>query len=251
MTVGTTVAQYWDIVPAVIGGVIGALAGGVPAWLIAKRQSNETLARDREQRKNAEKALAFGSSVKLLTIVNSLFSLNNHVQSCMAIRQQPGRENMQPWQVLIPMVGHTDEGDVRFSAEEMAVFAAAGEYDYMQDMMLLALRHASSLETFRQYCQRRDEFGSVGPVPEVFEGAVGSAWLTQEQVNAFLPYTIPLNNIAIGLRDGLIADIQLARAVMARFDEITCKYFKVAKFVAFNTPDEAELAAMQRAPENL
>jgi hypothetical protein len=39
----TEVAQYWDLVPAVVGGIIGALAGGIPAWLLAKRQSDETL----------------------------------------------------------------------------------------------------------------------------------------------------------------------------------------------------------------
>jgi len=93
-------AEYWDLVPAVVGGVIGALAGGIPAWLLAKRQSDETLRRDREQRVENQKTLAFSVVVKLLHVINSTISLSNHVKSCLALRNDPDRAHMEPWQVL-------------------------------------------------------------------------------------------------------------------------------------------------------
>ena len=158
MSNASQLVEYWDLVPAVVGGVIGALAGGIPAWLLAKRQSDETLRRDREQRVENQKALAFSVAVKLLNIINSTISLSNHVKSCLALRDNPNRVHMEPWQVLVPMIGHTDEGSIRFAAEEMGVFAAANEYDLMQDMMLLAVRHSSTLATFQEYCVMRNEF---------------------------------------------------------------------------------------------
>lgn len=107
--VGGLPYEWWDLVPAVVGGIIGALAGGIPAWLLAKRQSDETLRRDQEQRTQNHKALAFSAAVKLLHIINSTISLSNHVMSCMSLRDHPERARMEPWQVLVPMIGHTDE----------------------------------------------------------------------------------------------------------------------------------------------
>ncbi len=245
------VAEYWDLVPAIVGGIIGAFAGGVPAWLLAKRQSDETLKRNNEQRVETEKALAFSAGVKLLNIATSIVSLNNHVKMCMAIRQQPGSENMQPWQVLFPQIGHTDEAEVRFSPEEMAIFVKAQEHAYMLDLMLLAQRNAASLEGFRQYCIMRKEFQPIGPKPAIFNGQIGSAWVTAEQEESLKQYTIPLNNVAEGLEAGLEKDVSLARTVTERFDAITSKYFGVEKFMTISLFSDEELAAMQVLPNNI
>lgn len=243
--------QYWDLVPAIVGGILGALAGGIPTWLLAKRQSDETLRRDREQRLENEKALAFSAGVKLLSIINSVVEFRNHIRMGMAFRQQPGCEHMEPWQTLIPLVGHTDEHEVRFTSTELAVFAAAKEYDFMQDMMLLAARNASSLESFRQYCIMRREFLAIGPKPTSFEGAIGSALLTAEQVEQYKPYTIPLNNIVRGLEEGVRKDYELATKVAGDFEKVTSTYFKVDKFLSFSIPGEAELEKSQQPPDYL
>lgn len=237
-----------EMVSAIVGGLIGALAGGIPAWALAKRQSNETLRRDREQRVENQKALMFAVIVKLMHIINSTISLSNHVKSCLALRKDPAHSHMEPWQVLVPMVGHTDEGTIRFTAEEMAVFAAANEYDLMQDVMLLAARHSSSLAAFQEYGSMRNEFRAIGPKPEAFDGQIGSAMLSQQEVNSYKPYTIPLNNIVVGLDCGLDEDVSLARTVAARVGPATAKFFKVAKFADLTFPSDDELATMRRAP---
>lgn len=248
MANGLQVVEYWDLVPAVVGGVIGALAGGIPAWLLAKRQSNETLRRDREQRVENQKALAFSVVVKLLHVINSTISLSNHVKSCLALRNDPGRAHMEPWQVLVPMIGHTDEGSIRFTADEMGVFAAANEYDFMQDMMLLAVRHSSSLATFQDYCAMRNDFRAIGPKPQFFDGNIGEAWLTPIDVDRYKAYTIPMNDIVVGLDARLDEDVRLARTVAERFGSVTAKYFKVTIFTDLTFPSDDELAAMRQAP---
>lgn len=238
-------AEYWDLVPAIVGGVIGALAGGIPAWLLAKRQSDEAMRLHAAQRIDGQKALAFSTTVKLLHIINSTISLSNHVKSCMAVRDDP---IMEPWQVLVPVIGYTDQGTIRFTAEEMAVFAAAGESDFMHDMLVLALRHASSLATFQEYCTKRNEFLSVLRKPEAFEGHIASTMLTEEEVNSSKLYTIPLNNRALGLDTKLDEDVRLSRTVAEKFGSVTKKYFKVKQFISLPFPTDEELAAMRQPP---
>jgi hypothetical protein len=237
-----------DMASAIVGGLIGALAGGIPTWALAKRQSNEVLRRDREQRMDNQKALAFAVVVKLLHIINSTVSLSNHVKSCLALRDDPARAHMEPWQVLVPMIGHTDEGSIRFTADEMGVFAAANENDFMQDMMLLAVRHSSSLATFQEYCTMRNDFRAIGPKPSDFDGQIGGGWLTAEEINSFKPYTIPMNNIVVGLNAGLDEDVRLARSVADKFGPVTARYFKVKQFVRLTFPTEEELGSKRQAP---
>lgn len=234
---------------AIVGGLIGALAGGIPAWALAQRQSNETLRRDREQRIENQKALAFSVAVKLLHITNSTISLSNHFKACLALRNEPARAHMEPWQVLVPMIGHADdEGAIRFTAEEMGIFAAMNEYDFMQNMMLLAVRHSSSLSAFKEYCVMRNEFRAIGPKPQDFDGQIGGGWFTPEELNCYKPYTIPMNNVVVGLDAGLEEDVRLARSVAERFGPVTAKHFKVAKFADLTFPSDDELAVMRQAP---
>jgi hypothetical protein len=237
-----------DMASAILGGLIGAFAGGIPAWALAKRQSNETLRRDREQRVEHQKALAFSVVVKLLHILNSTVSLSNHVKSCLAIRNDPKRAHMEPWQVLVPMIGHTDEGSIRFTADEMAVFATANEYDLMQDMMLLAARHSASIAAFQEYCKMRNEFRNIGPKPQEFDGQIGGVFLNPEEANRLKIYTIPMNNVVVGLDAGLEEDVRLARSVAERFGPATAKFFKVPRFAELTCPSEEELAAMRQPP---
>lgn len=238
-----------ELTAAIVGGLIGALAGGIPAWALAKRQSNETLRRDREQRVENQKALAFAVVVKLLHIINSTIHLSNHVKSHLALQNHPDHAHMEPWQVLVPMIGHAEhEGSIQFAAEEMAVFAAMNEYDFMQDMMLLAVRHSSSLSAFKEYCIMRNEFRAIGPKPQDFDGQIGGGWSTPEEVNSYKPYTIPMNNIVLGLDSGLDNDVRLARTIAERFGPVTAKYFKMVKFANLTFPSDDELAAMRQPP---
>jgi hypothetical protein len=238
--------QSSEMISAIVGAVIGAFAAGVPAWLLAKRQSDETLRRDMEQRLENQKALAFSATVKLQQISNSIISLSNHVKSHLALLNDPKHNHMEPWQVLIPMIGHTDEGSIRFTSQEMAVFAAAKEYDFMQDLMLLGNRHSSSLATFQEYCTMRNEFRAIGPKPKYFDGDVGGRLLTQDEVNSYLPYTIPMNNLVDQLAVSLDEDVRLARSVAERIGAITARYFEVTRFFLLTFPSDEALLAMRQ-----
>lgn len=250
ITVAPKIVEYWDLVPAIVGGVIGALAGGIPAWLLAKRQSDEMLRRDREQRIENQKALAFSVSVKLMHISNCTVSLYGHVKSRLALLNHPDCAHMEPWEVLLPMIVHTDEGSNRFTAEELGVFVAANEVDFVNKIILLAMRHSTSLAIFKKYCDLRNDFLAIMPHPADYDGPIGLGWLQSGEVNRFKPYTIPMNDLVKGLDDGLDEDVRFARTVVEKFEQVTAQYFKVDKFASLTFPTDDELAT-RRQPPNL
>ena len=130
----------------------------------------------------------------------------------------------------------------------MAVFAAAKEINFMQDMMLLAVRHSSSLFPSKDYRVMRNKLPAVEPKPTFFDGQIGGRWLTQEGSNSFKHYTIPMSNAAVGLEHRLDEDLRLARTVAGRFGPVTAKHFKVTHFANLKFPTDEELAAMRQAP---
>lgn len=252
MTLTAITAQsfpFWDLVPAAVGAIIGALAAGIPAWLLAKRQSDETLRRDREQRVERQKALAFSSGVKLLQILNSVIDINNHVKTCLAPSDSPEASQLEPWQSLVPMVGFSDEGSIRFTPEELAVFVAAKENELMEGMMLIAARHSATISAFNTYCEERNKFRDIAPAPERFDGELGSSRLTQQELNKLKPYTVPLNCIAVDLAAGLDEDVRVARSVAERFGPVTARYFDQPDFMPLDFPSDDELAAMRQPPD--
>lgn len=210
-----------NLVSAVAGGVIGSLAGGIPAWLLARKSSKEVLARDREQRRERDKALVYAVAFKLVTITSSTVSLYKHVVGHLDALKDPSRAGMKPWQVLRPMIGFTDEGQERFTSEEIAVYAAGDQSQFAMDAMLLARRHASSLSSFETYCEKRFELARIMPAPVNFEGDMGTNALTGEELNSVLPYIIPLDLLAQQMGENLQEDVEFALKVVAAFGDAT------------------------------
>ena len=231
-------ADWWDLVPALGGAIIGALAGGIPAWWLARRNSNEVLARDAIARKENEKAAAFRVFVKLLTLTNSVHTLRNHVRDSLALRKTPEARGMEPWMVVQPMVGFADEGTVHFEPDELAIFYAAGEREFLADLMLMDRRHAAAFSAFLAYCERREAFVAVAPTPDKFDGAIGGADLSKEELMRLRLYTIPLNNILDALAPNLEEDWLAAKSVARRFGPIAQRYFNDPSFVRLEVPED-------------
>lgn len=146
---------------------------------------------------------------------------------------------MEPWQVLVPMVGFSNEGSIHFDPDELAVFYAANERQFLMDLNLLGRRHLASFSTFQTYCERREAFTAVAPTPTDFEGAIGGAELTHDELMRMRLYTVPMNMLVEELAAGLEEDWELAKSVAKRFGPIVQRYFNDPGFVALQVPEEA------------
>lgn len=236
--------DWSGLASSVIGGVIGALAGGVPAWLIARRQSNETLRRDEEQRTRQDKALCFAVHVKLITIINSVVQDWCHIQRAMLVLSDPETSHMEPWQALEPIVGHTDEGQVRFTPEELGLFMAANEPEFMMDLMLIAQRNGASIAAMKEYHLRREELRAFYPKPEVVLGRMMKASITREDWLKLLPYTLPLDGMVKQMSEHSGENINQCREIANRIGPIVQKYFNDPKMGGISFPTDEKLAEM-------
>lgn len=233
--------NLWDLVPAVTGGIIGALAGGIPAWMLAKKQSEETLKRDKAARALNEHALAFKVSVKLMTIINNIIHDWCHFQRALALRADPETAHMEPWQALQPLVGFTDEDATRFEADELALFMAAKRADFVSELLLLAQRHATSIAVMKEYYGQREALKAHSPHPEKLDGEIAIGTISEEERLGLLPYTIPLNGMAIQMAEGVEENLELARNVTLAIGPIFDTYFGKGTVGHLSFPTEAEL----------
>lgn len=139
------VTEFWS---AIVGAVAGASASAVPAYLLAKRTSNELKRRDDESRIALQKSVAYKCFSKLMHVTNSLLSLEKQL-SAMVLN---GRDTSEPISRRISAFSGLSESDfVYFDSDEIALFVSAGKIEYANELQLLARFNAAILTSLNEY----------------------------------------------------------------------------------------------------
>jgi hypothetical protein len=150
-------ADWWDLVPAVVGGVLGALAGGIPAYLIAVRQSNETVARERQQRVRTEQAQAFRLFATISLIFNSFFTTRLMIEEM--LRRPASEGDPAPNQRRVQaLVGIGSEKTADFGLDDLSLLVAAKQTDYLTSLELASRRHQAIIAALGDYRTYKDSF---------------------------------------------------------------------------------------------
>lgn len=145
---------WWDLVPAVVGGVIGALAGGIPAYLIAKSQAERERDRHIEVARDADHVHVFRVYKKLSDIANCAVSTLLQIDEMMKRPTFPGDES--PVQRKISAFSNFSLSDAPlFEADELSVFLRVNDMDYMTSVDLLGRRHRSFIEGMMAFAERK------------------------------------------------------------------------------------------------
>ncbi len=227
--------DWWDLVPAALGAILGAAAGAIPAFMLAIRSSKETLERDRISRMEAQKALALKAFVKLLQITNGQISIRDHIRDMVHAADIPDNEEMTLWQRVMPIGGVSIE-PVRFEADEIALLIASKDIELANDMMLLAARaHANDISLVDYGNRRRslgDEFGAV------MEGEIGTTFVSQEQHRRIAPRSIELESIITQISKNYEDDSKLALDVTKRFCAAVQVHFNDKTFLGVHVVSE-------------
>jgi hypothetical protein len=137
--------------------VLGALLAYVPSARLAKKASDEMLARDREQRVETELAEARRAFVKLTLIANALGTFRQDVEAMIAKATDDGNEDMTLWQRLSTFAGIEDEPAIAFGPDELAPFIAAGRPDLVDALLLLQRRHLAVVQSLRTFANLKTE----------------------------------------------------------------------------------------------
>lgn len=137
--------------------VLGAMLAYVPAARLAKKASDEMLARDREQRVETELAAARRAFVKLTLIANTLGSFRQDIEAMIAKATTDGNDHMSLWQRLSTFAGIEDEPAIPFGAAELAPFIAARRPDLVDALLLLQRRHMAVVQSLRSFAKLKTE----------------------------------------------------------------------------------------------
>jgi hypothetical protein len=224
--------------------LLGAAAGAVPAFILANRSSREVLERDREARREAEKAAAMRVHVKLGAIVNSIITLRRQLDSAI---KNPPIAGAELWQAVEPVIGFGGDERIQFAADEAAVFVSAAKFDYAEALLLLARRHAVHAEVLQEYAAGRERLRQAMPPPDEVVDGRGSTPLTAVQYMRVRPMMVSLNSLIEQLLTHLAEDMDLALALARDFGSILRPYFKDDRFPAFTIPDDpTALVAVRR-----
>lgn len=230
LTLGQQGYQWWDLVPALGGAVVGALIGAIPTFVLARKSANDVLRRDEAARTEASKAAIYRVSAKLLLIVDTILDLRRFIRAALERKNEPGRENMEPWQHVPARTGDSEHDAVVFDPDELALFLADQQYEFMQQLMLLERRARSVMSSFNTYCVRREAFREIAPIPTEYDGSLGRSHVTPEELARLKIYTIPLNTLVTGIASHLEEDWRLISEVIEKFNEIARRHLQQPGF---------------------
>lgn len=208
---------WWDSASNLIGVLLGAIVGAAVAYVVAKQSARETLLRDQASQNEKKKSAIFVMSVELVGIIDILADLRSFLSDQLSKRSRKGWEQAEPWQLVMPRVGHTASDVPRPDQHALALLFEDGELELMQQLILLSRRCLASHTAFLAYCERREKLSERMPPPVAFEGNVGRTELTREQALSLMRFTLPLNDLIVSLQGQLEEDWALAMDVADKF----------------------------------
>jgi hypothetical protein len=226
-----------DATATIVSTVMGALIASIVSLVLARRTSRETLERDRLQRLDQSKSIAFRAMVNLKSIVDNLGTLRGMLQS--ALNRRP-TDDTPLWTVVEPIVGHEDDYSVRFSSEEIALFIEAGRSDIAANLQLLAKKNATLGAAIETMNHRRQSLRDKMPTPALVESLSATTRLTREQYLELAPDMQALDQLIRDIVRFLDEDFQLALETSKDFGPALRSHFKDENFPALILPSESE-----------
>jgi len=233
IALGVQHADWWDLVPASVGALVGAAVASVPAWLLARKSSKETLERDRTERLEQQTADSLSALVKLISIVNGAADLHRTIEEQITEAEKAGHGEQPLWCRVQGIIGLVDDR-IRFGADELAPLAAAKDFDYLLQLMLVAARYSTLVVGLRDYAERRRSL--TDQVPAKMEGNVGTILLTDEANALFAPRAVELETQITELRARAAKDCVEAAQVAEQFGGKIKKQLGLADFPTLKAP---------------
>ncbi|GAA0580668.1 hypothetical protein [Rhizomicrobium electricum] len=238
--------DWWNLITTLVGAIIGAVVAGVISYIIARQSARETLALQKQERVDREKSKAHSLTVKMMRLTNSLAGFHSAIESSIreAERQIP---DAPLWCKVRPVVG-TEDTMLHLLPDELALFVAAREFDFMNRAIMLNDRYNSFVLGCRTYSAERtrltDEFGAE------MVGKFGTTHFTKEQYERVAPRVVVVDALANEIRSTLNELFAEAISLITKFTPIMRKYFGDQTFpeLAILEPAKA-LASGQICPK--
>lgn len=195
-------SEFWA---AVVGAMVGALAGGGVTWLLQSIQNTR-------ENSDRDKALARSLLFKLIRIYSDHEAFRRHVENC---HENAKKNELElGWQSFSPIANGPKRVD--FSADEMSYLLSLGNYDLFNEILSTDVIHTATIEIFEFYALRRMALTDM--LPAAMSGTVGSFTLTPEQFSIVSPRAVELNLLIDDIENSVEEDAANALKALTQFN---------------------------------
>lgn len=194
--------EFWA---AVIGAIVGSLAGGGVTWFLQERQ-------DKRRKLEQDQGLARSLFYKLMKIHSDLEGYRGHVAASVQFAQQNNLPN--GWQSLRP-IGNGPK-NIEFSPNEMSYLLSLGNFDLFNTVHSLDVVHSSTIDIFELYATRR--MALTDKLPAEMNGLVGTTQFDAQQFPQFAPRSAELNKLVADIVGRVEQDAEESKQAMLDYN---------------------------------
>ena len=157
IAVGTPSYNLWDLVPAVVGGFAGAIAGGIAAYVLALRTSREAAQERLESKRQTDAAKMFRLFTTLVTISNSLANTIILIRKMYENAENP-LSDKHPKQRVIREIANIDfENYISVIPDDMAVLYEFDQEEFANLFQLVINQFNGVLSSLRKFNEAKRE----------------------------------------------------------------------------------------------
>lgn len=149
-------------------------------------------ARNERKAEKQERDIAVGRSAlfKTTRIQSNFLNLHLHLEE--AFKSQNAREELEPWQFVLPLA--TIPEPVHYSADELSLISSCDDYLLSDHIMSLDVCHNTFLPVFEMYRKLRKELLDEME-PDRMEGTIGEQTFTEAEVARLRTRMVELNSL--------------------------------------------------------
>lgn len=225
--------NWWDLVPAAVGALIGAAAAAIPAFLLAKKASSEVLTRDQEIRDRDDETTGYRVYTLLEHLANQVISFRSHVEEMISAVPIGEDEEFPLQRRILPMVGTSAADVVSTDRTDLQVFIKHKEAKFVSELFGFIRRYNSLLHSIMAYSELRSEIQRAGMEAEDYTVEHGNSVALRLDKKGYVRLSLMQRNaetLAVQLVQSLREDSQEAVRLAHTFNGISNRIFGIRDF---------------------
>lgn len=196
-----------QVYATIIGGGIAAAVSFILAW-----QSNRAVSkRDKEERRQNHKSALLKLQMRASILASDVTNTMRTIDDMMRAANRAGRTGWPKHARITSIVGSYDK--ISFPVDELEPLVEAKEFELVNDLIEISMRHQAFMEAISTYSRMRLELKNKVTIAST-DGNVLGAMLDDHELRQLQPYLIELETlISQALEMGRDLEAQTKRTV--------------------------------------
>jgi hypothetical protein len=238
MSSGTTSPVATNLLSGFGGAVVGSLLAGAISWNLARQAGREAAIRDAAIKQDQQRAQAYRCLITAHRIASELISLKAMIDDSLRRANDLGMTASPTWTRVITPIGPF--AAIEVDTHDLVVFMEAHEFEIVNDLIEVSMKHADINEAMKLYAQMRMQLMDHAQVDETnSDGGHHILMITEEgkkRLSAQFAEMESLLTTAISL---LNRSVEKAKDVAVRIGPASRKYFNDPKFPKLTFPEQS------------